>query len=483
MFRSVFLLGLLVVFVQSYAQHQVQMPEASSLLDQDEGLFAQVQELQKNVTEIWTYIHTLRNAVTEHLNHLRQHQVELESTVHRLEHAGQSGTHASHTDDHHSGEHGHSHSGEHHSHSGEHGHSHSGEHSSHGDDHQHSHSGEQHSHSGGDDHHHESHSHSHSHGSEDSHSSHTDGDHQHMDHHESEDVQQSHQGADPLPEPLVVPVHRQSHTHHHQPASSTPKPIGMQLMTEQGHHHHHHDHQAPQAMSSVRNLTRVSVVMPKYSEYALYDLAVCNVQSNRAIPESQQQNVMGQVTLWQKKSGGPLNVHVRLQGFSMGDHHGAHQAIQTLQNPHGALHQAHSEDNEEAPAKGHKHGFHVHTNGDLSNGCQSTGPHYNPKSVNHGAPDALVRHVGDFGKIECDDHGITNQVFSDNIASLTGPYSIIGKSMVIHSLEDDLGLGGDEESLRTGNAGTRIACCVIQKVEKIPIRSYKAMKTAVQRKN
>ena len=44
---------------------------------------------------------------------------------------------------------------------------------------------------------------------------------------------------------------------------------------------------------------------------------------------------------------------------------------------------------------------------------------------------------------------------------LRGKYSVIGRSIVIHQKEDDLGNGNDEESLKTGNAGKRIACGVI----------------------
>ena len=36
------------------------------------------------------------------------------------------------------------------------------------------------------------------------------------------------------------------------------------------------------------------------------------------------------------------------------------------------------------------HGFHVHANGDLSNGCKAAGGHFNPFSRSHGAPDAQV---------------------------------------------------------------------------------------------
>jgi len=38
---------------------------------------------------------------------------------------------------------------------------------------------------------------------------------------------------------------------------------------------------------------------------------------------------------------------------------------------------------------------------------------------------------------------------------------IVGRMIIVHKDRDDLGLGGDAESLKTGNAGKRMACGVI----------------------
>ncbi len=108
------------------------------------------------------------------------------------------------------------------------------------------------------------------------------------------------------------------------------------------------------------------------------------------------------------------------------------------------------------------HGLHIHQFGDLSDGCKSAGPHYNPFGTTHGGRDTKTRHFGaDFGNIEVKPDGTATLDFVDPETKLIGPYSVIGRSLVLHAGEDDLGLGGDEESLKTGNSGPRVACGII----------------------
>lgn len=108
-----------------------------------------------------------------------------------------------------------------------------------------------------------------------------------------------------------------------------------------------------------------------------------------------------------------------------------------------------------------KHGFHIHISGDLREGCKSLCAHFNPYNKTHGGPNDKIRHVGDLGNIEPNSKGIVKKVMYDKFIKLSGKNSIIGRSVVIHSGEDDLGRGGNEESLITGNAGSRIACGII----------------------
>ncbi len=106
-----------------------------------------------------------------------------------------------------------------------------------------------------------------------------------------------------------------------------------------------------------------------------------------------------------------------------------------------------------------EHGFHIHEFGDMSDGCKSMGGHYNPDNVNHGDRDE--GHVGDLGNIIATESGVANFSIKANRVDLIGDRSVVGRGIVVHADKDDLGLGGDDESLKTGNAGDRLACGVI----------------------
>ena len=121
-----------------------------------------------------------------------------------------------------------------------------------------------------------------------------------------------------------------------------------------------------------------------------------------------------------------------------------------------------------------EHGFHIHEYGDLTDGCQSACAHFNPFGTTHGGLDSEERHEGDLGNIISKagtaQGSLQAQTLSLDPQSIT---FIVGRMIIVHQDRDDLGLGGlnpagevvDEkvhaESLKTGNAGKRMACGVI----------------------
>lgn len=108
------------------------------------------------------------------------------------------------------------------------------------------------------------------------------------------------------------------------------------------------------------------------------------------------------------------------------------------------------------------HGFHVHEAGDLTDKCTSMCAHFNPYGKTHGCPGLAERHVGDLGNIITNSKGEAKYTFYDNVIKLRGSKcNIIGRGLIIHEDKDDCGQGGNAESLKTGNAGKRIACAVI----------------------
>jgi Cu-Zn family superoxide dismutase len=102
------------------------------------------------------------------------------------------------------------------------------------------------------------------------------------------------------------------------------------------------------------------------------------------------------------------------------------------------------------------HGFHVHEKGDLSKSdLTSAGGHFNPEGHHHADRSASDRHAGDLGNIEAAGDGRAVVDFVDAHLQLTGPHSIIGRSVIIHAKADDL------KTQPAGDAGPRVAGGVI----------------------
>ena len=108
-----------------------------------------------------------------------------------------------------------------------------------------------------------------------------------------------------------------------------------------------------------------------------------------------------------------------------------------------------------------KHGFHIHEYGDLTDGCTSACAHFNPDNEVHGGLETPVRHFGDLGNIESQKSISAGEIYLPKAKLDSSKYGILGRMMIVHADPDDLGKGGDAESLKTGNAGKRLACGVI----------------------
>jgi len=104
----------------------------------------------------------------------------------------------------------------------------------------------------------------------------------------------------------------------------------------------------------------------------------------------------------------------------------------------------------------------VHEYGDLTDRCESMCAHFNPYGQPHGGPQDKNRHVGDLGNLETDARGRVRTVLYDSLIQLRGTKrNIVGRGLILHQDEDDLGRGTNEASHKNGNAGKRIACSVI----------------------
>ena len=66
-----------------------------------------------------------------------------------------------------------------------------------------------------------------------------------------------------------------------------------------------------------------------------------------------------------------------------------------------------------------------------SPGCVSAGSHFNPAGKDHGGPQDAERHAGDLGNITANDAGVAKVEIEDSQIPLSGPNSIIGRSVVV----------------------------------------------------
>ena len=112
-----------------------------------------------------------------------------------------------------------------------------------------------------------------------------------------------------------------------------------------------------------------------------------------------------------------------------------------------------------------KHGLHVHEKPASGDRCDSAGPHFNPEAVDHGGVSG-PSHAGDLGNVMANAEGVAEfEVVVTKATIFEGQTSILNRTLVVHELADDLGSDpSDPESLKTGNAGRRVACGVISPV-------------------
>ena len=108
------------------------------------------------------------------------------------------------------------------------------------------------------------------------------------------------------------------------------------------------------------------------------------------------------------------------------------------------------------------HGFHIHKAGDLrGEGCMGLCEHYDLGHHVHGAgpTSKKERHTGDLGNIAIS----YKKTRVRKSYYVKGPcvLDLLGRSLIVHEGEDDLGQGGHDDSKTTGHSGKRMGCAII----------------------
>lgn len=104
------------------------------------------------------------------------------------------------------------------------------------------------------------------------------------------------------------------------------------------------------------------------------------------------------------------------------------------------------------------HGFHLHSSGNDLHGPDGLCSHFNPTGAQHGGRNNPDGHRGDFGNIYFDREGKCSETF---IAHYLRYLDVIGRGLVVHQDQDDLGFGPYEDSKTTGHSGKRILWGVV----------------------
>ncbi|XP_048381994.1 uncharacterized protein LOC125450068 [Stegostoma tigrinum] len=160
---------------------------------------------------------------------------------------------------------------------------------------------------------------------------------------------------------------------------------------------------------------------PQEHEHGRTSHAVCHMLPNSAPGAPELSNITGNIRIRRQRGNG-TEVMLDLSGF---------------------------------PGGRRAHAIHVHEFGDLSNGCELLGGHFNPHNRKHGS------HAGDLGNVQPGPDGSVHETLTGILLQLQGLHSVIGRSIVVHEGEDDLGRHDEDGSHTHGNAGRRLACCVI----------------------
>lgn len=110
-----------------------------------------------------------------------------------------------------------------------------------------------------------------------------------------------------------------------------------------------------------------------------------------------------------------------------------------------------------------QHGFHIHETGicDAADGFKSAGGHFNPSQHQHGYMAEHGPHAGDMPNLFAGPDGrVRANVLNPGVTLADGPGNLLdgdGSAIVVHADPDDY------NGQPAGNAGTRIACGVIEK--------------------